>query len=92
MHLIQVDVETEVSPIVGTEEQSQDFLNHLLEEYDKGEAIWQTDIFGKSLYDIIREGLSGKMGNLPDDAREKMQETLARMVNEGDGGMLCILL
>lgn len=92
MHLIQVDVETEVSPIVGTEEQSQDFLNHLLEEYDKGEEIWQTDIFGKSLYDIIREGLSGKMGNLPDDAREKMQETLARMVNEGDGGMLCILL
>ncbi len=92
MHLVQVDVETEVSPIVGTEEQSQDFLNHLLEEYDKGEAIWQTDIFGKSLYDIIREGLSGKMGNLPEDAREKMQETLSRMVNEGDGGMLCILL
>ena len=64
----------------------------MLEEYDKGEDIWQTDIFGKSLYDIIREGLSGKMGNLPEDAREKMQETLSRMVNEGDGGMLCILL
>lgn len=92
MHIVKVDVQTEVSPIVGTEEQSQDFLNHLLEEYDKGEAIWQTDIFGKTLYDIIREGLSQKMGNLPEDAREKMRETLFRMVNEGDGGMLCILL
>lgn len=93
LHLIQVDVQTEVSPIIGTEQQSEDFINFLMEEYKTDPArIWETDIFGKSLHEIVKEGLAGKNANIPEDARDKLQETLQRVVNEGDGGMLCILL
>ena len=93
MHIVKVDVETEVSPIVGTEAQSQEFIEHLMNDFATDPAkIWDTDIFGKSLYDIVRDGLASKMSGIPEDAREKLKETIARMVNEGDGGMLCILL
>ncbi|MBS5645626.1 MAG: stage IV sporulation protein A [Clostridiales bacterium] len=93
LHIIRVDVETEVSPIVGTEMQSKELIDYLMAEFKTDPTqIWSTDIFGKSLSDIVKEGLSGKITNIPEDAREKIQETLQRMVNEGDGGMLCILL
>lgn len=93
LHIIRVDVETEVSPIVGTESQSKELIDYLMEEFKTDPAqIWSTDIFGKPLSDIVREGLNNKINSVPDDAREKLQETLQRMVNEGDGGMLCILL
>lgn len=93
MHIIAIDVETEISPIVGTESQSKELMTYLMNEFKNDPtSIWNTDIFGKSLNDLVREGLSGKISNIPDDAREKLQETLRRIVNEGDGGMLCILL
>ncbi len=93
MHLIKVDVQTEVNPTVGTEQQTRDFIEHLQNEYEADpNLIWQTDIFGKSLYDMVREGLMQKMTGIPDEAREKLQEAMTRMVNEGSGGMLCILL
>ena len=93
LHIVRVNVETEVSPIVGTEKQSEELINYLMSEFEaKPQEIWSTDIFGKSLHDIVKEGLTNKMTNVPEDARDKIQETLQRMVNEGDGGMLCILL
>ncbi len=93
MHIIKVDVQTEVNPIVGTESQSKEFIEYLVKEFEADPSrIWETDIFGKSLYDIVREGLSGKMSGIPEDVREKIQEALNRMVNEGNGGMLCVLL
>ena len=93
LHLIQVDVETEVNPIVGTESQSKEFVECLMDEFkqDPGK-VWQRDIFGKSIYSIVQEELTGKMTGIPDEAREKLREAMGRMINEGDAGVLCILL
>jgi stage IV sporulation protein A len=93
LHLIRVDIETEVSPIVGTEKQGEDLVKYLISEFESDPSkIWKTDIFGKSLHDLVKEGLAGKLNNMPEDARMKIQETLQRIVNEGSGGLICILL
>lgn len=93
MHMIRVDIESEVSPIVGTEKQSEELVKYLLSEFENDPAkIWTTDIFGKSLHDLVKEGLAGKLSNMPEDARMKIQETLQRIINEGSGGLICILL
>lgn len=93
LHMIRVDIETEVSPIVGTEKQSEELVKYLLSEFENDPAkIWNTDIFGKSLHELVKEGLSGKLTHMPEDARMKIQETLQRIINEGSGGLICILL
>ena len=93
LHLIKVDIKTEVSPILGTEKQSNEMVGYLTEEFNKDpKGIWDTDIFGKSLHELVKEGITGKLSNVNEDAKEKMKKTLERVVNEGDGGMLCILL
>ncbi|MGE5494520.1 MAG: stage IV sporulation protein A [Burkholderiales bacterium] len=93
LHLIRVDIETEVSPIVGTEKQSEELVKYMLSEFESDPSkIWKTDIFGKPLHDLVKEGLSGKLSNMPEDARIKIQETLQRIINEGSGGLICILL
>jgi stage IV sporulation protein A len=93
LHMIRVDIETEVSPVVGTEKQSEELVRYLLEEFENDpQRIWQTDFFGKSLHELVREGLSNKLMRMPADAQEKVQETLSRIINEGNGGMICILL
>lgn len=89
LHMIRVDVETEVSPIIGSEQQAKDFMEYLLKD---PEEMWDTDIFGKPLSDIVTDSLRTKVQNIPDNARDKLQSTLERVVNEGDGGMLFILL
>lgn len=93
LHLIRVDVETEVTPTVGTEEQSEELVRQLTNELSSDpQKVWGTSFFGKSLSDMVKEGLSGKLSRMPADAQQKVQETLTRIVNEGDGGMICILL
>lgn len=93
LHIIRVDIKTEVSPIVGTEQQSEELVKYLLSEFEGDPSqIWATDIFGKSLHELVNEGLANKLTHMPDDAREKVQETLQRIINEGNGGLLCILL
>lgn len=93
MHLIRVDIETEVTPVVGTEEQSEELVRQLTEEFEETpEKVWETSFFGKSLHDMVREGLNNKLMRMPADAQQKVQETLTKIVNEGDGGMICILL
>lgn len=93
LHLIRVDIETEVTPVVGTEKQSEELVRYLLEEFEHDpQKIWSTNFFGKSLHDMVREGLSNKLLRMPADAQEKVQETLSRIINEGSGGMICILL
>ncbi len=78
---------------MGSGKEGQDLINDLLKDFESDPtAIWSTDFFGKSLHELVAEGLSGKIGGIPDDARSKIQTTIQRMVNEGDGGMLCILL
>ncbi|MBR6668563.1 MAG: stage IV sporulation protein A [Clostridia bacterium] len=93
LHMIRVDVETAVSPVVGSEEQAEAFARQLQSDFDNDpQKAWDTSFFGRSLDSMVREGLSSKVLQMPQDAQEKVRETLSRMVNEGDGGMICILL
>lgn len=93
IHMIKANIAAEVSPVVGTEQQSENLVRFLLSEFEKAPGkIWETNIFGKSLYDLISEGLAGKLANVPEDAREKLSKTLERVINEGSGGLLCIIL
>ena len=93
LHLIRVDIETEVTPVVGTEEQSADMVRQLTDEFATNpQKVWETSFFGRSLDEMVREGLSNKLLRMPADAQEKVQQTLTRIINEGDGGMICILL
>lgn len=93
IHMIRADIQTEVSPIVGSEKQSADLVQYLMSEFDgEPERIWQTNIFGKSLNELVSDGMSTKLMRMPDDARSKLQETLERIINEGSGGLICIIL
>ena len=93
IHLIKADIETEVSPIVGSEKQSEELVNYLLSEFESDpKKIWESNIFGKSLHELVNEGLQNKLSRMPEDAQGKLQETLERIVNEGSGGLICIIL
>lgn len=93
VHLIKADIETEVSPIVGTERQSEELVHYLLNEFESDpKQIWQSNIFGKSLHELVNEGLHNKLCRMPEDARLKLRETLQRIINEGSGGLICIIL
>ncbi len=92
-HIIKTTVQTEVAPLVGSEKQSEDLVKSLMNgfETDPGQ-IWESNIFGKSLHELVTEGLHTKLGHLSDDSRLKLQETLERITNEGSGGLICIIL
>ena len=93
IHLIRADIETEVSPIVGSEKQSEELVNYLLSEFENDPIkIWESNIFGKNLHELVNEGLQNKLSRMPEDAQEKLQETLERIINEGSGGLICIIL
>jgi len=93
LHIIKVEVETEVSPIVGTEKQSEELVNFLMKEFeDDPKKIWESNIFGKSLHELVKEGLQNKLYRMPDDAQIKLKETLQKIINEGSGGLICIIL
>ena len=93
IHMIRADIETEVSPIVGTEKQSEELVHYLLKEFELDpKEIWESDIFGKSLHELINEGLHNKLSRMPEDAKMKLAETLQKIINEGSGGLICIIL
>ncbi len=93
IHMIRADVETEVSPIMGTEKQSEEMIRYLLQEFEGDTSkIWQSNIFGKSFHDLVGEDLNTKLKRMPEDARAKLRETLQRIINEGSGGLICIIL
>ena len=93
LHLIRVDIQTEVSPVVGTEQQSEEMLRYLMEGFEQNpQKLWQSNLFGKPLSDLVREGLSNKLMHMPEDTQLKVQQTLEKIINEGNGGMVCILL
>ena len=93
IHMIKINTETEVSPIVGSEKQSEDLVKYLLSEFENDpKKIWESNIFGKSLHELVNEGLQNKLNKMPEDAQAKLQETLQRIVNEGSGGLICIIL
>ena len=90
IHMIRVDIDTEISPMVGSEKQSSDLIRYLSSE--EPEKLWQSNIFGKSVYDLIQEGLTAKLLQLPEEVREKFRVTLQRIVNEGAQGLVCLIL
>ena len=93
IHMMRADIETEVSPIVGTVKQSQELIENLLSEYqDDPQRLWQSNIFGKTLNELVNDGLRNKLDRMPDEARNKLRETLERIINEGGGGLLCLIL
>ena len=93
LHIIKANIETEVSPIVGSEKQSEELVNYLLSEFESDpKKIWESNIFGKSLHSLVNEGLQTKLSKMPEEAQMKLQETLERIVNEGSGGLICIIL
>lgn len=93
IHMIRADIETEVSPIVGSEKQSEELVNYLLSEFESDpQKIWESNIFGKSLHELVNEGLQNKLSHMPEDAQMKLQDTLERIINEGSGGLICIIL
>ena len=93
IHMIRADIQTEVSPVVGSEKQSEDLISYLLSEFEEDTGkIWESNIFGKSLHELVSEGLNTKLKHMPDDARYKLKDTLQRIINEGSGGRICIIL
>ncbi len=93
VHMIRATIETELNPIVGTEQQSEELVHNLLTDFEEDpRQIWESNLFGRSLYDLVNDGLHAKLAHMPDDARQKLGETLSRVINEGSGGLICIIL
>jgi len=93
LHMIRVNVISEFSPIVGSEKQSEDLVNFLMDEYEENpEKIWESNIFGKSLHALVQDGIGSKLSNMPPNAQDKLQETLSKIINEGSGGLIAIIL
>jgi stage IV sporulation protein A len=93
IHMIKTEIRTELCPVVGTEEQTEEVVKYLLDEFEENpKRVWESNMFGKSLYDLVNDGLNAKLVNIPDDARDKLGETLEKVVNEGANGLICILL
>lgn len=93
IHMMKANINTEVAPLVGSESQSEDLVMYLLKEFEENPTkIWQSNIFGKSLHELVNEGLHNKLFRMPTDARMKLQETLEKVINEGCSGLICIIL
>ena len=93
IHMLRADIETVISPIVGNEKQSEEMINYLLQEFEGDpRQIWESNIFGKSFHELVNEDLQGKLMRMPEDARVKLRETIQRIINEGSGGLICIIL
>ncbi|MGN0683605.1 MAG: stage IV sporulation protein A, partial [Oscillospiraceae bacterium] len=93
IHMMSANITTEINPIVGSEKQSEELINYLLTDFEENPTkIWESNIFGKSLSDLVNEGLHNKLNRMPNDARMKLQETIQRIINDGCGGLICIIL
>ena len=93
IHMIRANIETEINPIVGTEAQSEELIKYLLREFEEDPSkIWESNVFGKSLYELVGEGLHTKLEHMPEESRLKLSETLERIINEGSNGLICIIL
>lgn len=93
LHIMKVDIETEISPLVGTQAQSEELAEHIMTQFESNpQSIWETNIFGKSLNSLVSEGINSKIVTMPIEAQRKMRKTLGKIINEGRGGIICILL
>jgi stage IV sporulation protein A len=93
IHMMKATIRTELNPIVGTEKQSEDLVASLLDDFKEDPVkIWESNIFGKSLHELVNEGLQSKLLHMPQEARTRLQETLERVINDGCSGLICIIL
>ncbi len=93
IHMIKAGIKTDLCPVVGTETQSEEVVKYLTDEMsDDPSKVWESNLFGRSLYDLVNDGLTAKISHMPDESREKLGETLERIINEGANGLICILL
>jgi len=93
LHIIKADITTEITPIIGTEKQCEELVRYMLDEFEEDPTkIWESNIFGKSLHDLVREGIQNKLHRMPENAQVKLQDTLQRIVNDGSGGLICIII
>lgn len=92
IHLIRANIETEIAPIVGSERQAQDLIDYIKERGDSEEGIWGTNIFGKSVEELVMDGMRNKMSMINDESQEKLQDTMQKIVNDSNGGMVCIII
>ncbi|EET61029.1 putative stage IV sporulation protein A [Marvinbryantia formatexigens DSM 14469] len=92
IHLIRAEIETEISPIVGSEQQAQDLIAYIRESAQNGDGIWDTNIFGKSIEQMTEDGIRGKLSQITEEGRQKLQQVMQRIVNENSGGFICIII
>ncbi|BED92265.1 MAG: stage IV sporulation protein A [Candidatus Improbicoccus pseudotrichonymphae] len=93
IHMLKTNISTEITPIVGSERQSEELVMYLLGEFESNpNKIWESNIFGKSLHELVNEGLHNKLYRMPSDAREKIKHTVEKIINEGCNGLICIIL
>lgn len=93
IHMIRANIKTEINPIVGTEQQSEEMIKYMLKDFEADpQKLWNSNMFGKTLYELINDGLYSKLDHMPDESRTKLSETLERIINEGSNGLICILL
>ena len=92
IHMIRAGIETEIAPIVGTEQQAEDLIKYIRESPERGESIWETNIFGKSIGELMENGIRGKSSMMDDECQMKLQDTMQKIVNDNNGGMVCIIL
>ena len=92
LHIIRTDIQAEISPIIGTEKQSEELIQYLMREFEgEPEKIWRTNLFGKSINSLVRESIQNKLSGMPENVQTKMRETLQKVVNDGSGGLICII-
>ena len=92
IHMIRAGIETEIAPIVGTEQQAEDLIKYIKESPDRGESIWETNIFGKSIQQLVEDGIKNKLAMISEESQVKLQDTMQKIVNDSKGGLVCIII
>ena len=92
IHMIRANVETEIAPIVGSEEQAKDLINYIGKDGQKEDNIWDVNIFGKTIRQLVFDGLNAKINKINQDSQQKLQDTMEKIVNDSNGGMVCIII
>ena len=92
IHLIKADIETEIAPIVGSEQQAEDLITYIKENSKGEQGIWETNIFGKSIEQLVEDGIRTKLSVIGEESQVKLQDTMKKIVNESNGGLVCIII
>ena len=92
IHMIEANIETEVAPIVGSEEQAKDLIEYIKEGQNTEEGVWNTNIFGKSIGELMEDGIRSKISMMDDESQMKLQDTMQKIVNDSNGGLVCIII